>query len=68
MSTIAREVSLCTARASAKKTHLILEFRPHLACVLTPALPTIAQLLMSQGGERLDVRPHGGLARKARGY
>ena len=67
MSTIAREVSLCAARASAKKTHLILEFRPHLASVLTPALPTIAQLLLSQGGERLDVRPQRGLARNYRG-
>ncbi|CAE6973010.1 unnamed protein product [Symbiodinium sp. CCMP2592] len=67
MSVIAREISLCAARPSSKKTHLILEFRPHLASVLIPALPVIAVLLEARGGERLDVRPQGSLARKAKG-
>ena len=67
LTVVAREIAVCTARLTAKRTHMLVELRPHLASPLLPYLPTVALFLHDRSGERLDVRPQGALARKALG-
>ena len=67
LTVLAREIAVCSARLTAKRTHMLVELRPHLASPLLPYLPTMALFLHEQRGERLDVRPQGALARKALG-
>ena len=60
-------VSHCSARLSAKKEHVILDFRPVLNTVLARQSELISGLLDDCGGERLGKRAPGALVRRARG-
>ncbi|CAE7290285.1 unnamed protein product [Symbiodinium necroappetens] len=60
-------VSYCSARLSAKKEHVILDFRPVLNTVLARQSEFISGLLDGCDGERLGKRAPGALVRKARG-
>ena len=60
-------VSYCSARLSAKKEHVILDFRPVLNTVLARQSELISGLLDGCEGERLGKRAPGALVRKARG-
>ena len=60
-------VSYCSARLSAKKEHVILDFRPVLNTVLARQSEFISGLLDCCDGERLGKRAPGALVRKARG-
>ena len=61
------EISRCSARANAKKTHVILDLRPVLFGSIAKHADTIIKLLESYEGERLGRKPPGGLTRRARG-
>ena len=61
------EISHCSARINAKKTHVILDLRPVLFGSLAKHADTLIKLLESYEGERLGKRPPGGLSRKASG-
>ena len=65
MTAVAREISLCSARLNAKKTAVIVEFRPHVGSSLHAYLPTVQLFLAKKNGEKLSMRPQGALARKA---
>ena len=65
MTAVAREISLCSARLNAKKTAVIVEFRPHVGSPLHAYLPTVQLFLAKKNGEKLSMRPQGALARKA---
>ena len=67
LTVLAREIAVCSARLTTKRTHMLVELRPHLASPLLQYLPTMALFLHEQRGERLDVRPQGAPARKALG-
>ncbi|OLP96513.1 hypothetical protein AK812_SmicGene21236 [Symbiodinium microadriaticum] len=58
-------VSYCSARLSAKKEHVILDFRPVLNTVLARQSELISSLLDGCEGERLGKRAPGALVRKA---
>ena len=60
-------VSYCSARLSAKKEHVILDFRPVLNTALAKQSELISCLLDGCEGERLGKRAPGALVRKARG-
>ena len=60
-------VSYCSARLSAKKEHVILDYRPVLNTTLARHSELISGLLDSCEGERLGKRAPGSLVRKARG-
>lgn len=60
-------VSYCSARLSAKKDHVILDFRPVLHTPLARHSELISSLLDGCEGERLGKRAPGALVRKARG-
>ena len=60
-------VSYCSARLSAKKEHVILDFRPVLNTTLARHSELISGLLDGCEGERLGKRAPGSLVRKARG-
>ncbi|OLP88065.1 LINE-1 retrotransposable element ORF2 protein [Symbiodinium microadriaticum] len=60
-------VSYCSARLSAKKEHVILDFRPVLNTALARQSELISSLLDGCEGERLGKRAPGALVRKARG-
>ena len=60
-------VSYCSARLSAKKEHVILDFRPVLNTVLAKQSELISGLLDGCEGERLGKRAPGALVRRARG-
>lgn len=64
--TVAREVSHCSARLTAKKTHLILDLRPALSGRLMQHFASLCLLLDSYEGEKLGRKPAGALARRAR--
>ena len=64
---IAQEASHCSARTSAKETHLILELRLHSAAGLLPFFPWIKLCLCAMGGELLGPKPAPGWSRKLRG-
>ena len=53
------EISHCSARANAKKTHVILDLRPALFGSLAKHADTIIKLLESYEGERLGRKPPG---------
>ena len=59
-------VSYCSARLSAKKEHVILDFPPVLNTVLARQSEFISSLLDGCDGERLGKRAPGALVRKAR--
>ena len=61
------EISHCSARTNAKKTHVILDLRPVLFGSLAMRADTLSKLLESYEGERLGKRSPGALSRKARG-
>ena len=60
-------VSYCSARLSAKKEHVILDYRPVLNTTLARHSELISGLLDGCEGERLGKRAPGSLVRKARG-
>ena len=62
-----QEFALFSARANAKKTHLILELRMKMYSFLVPHSSTYIKLIEDYEGETLGKRPMGALARKARG-
>lgn len=64
---IAQEASHCSARTSAKETHIILELRLHSAAGLLPFFPWIKLCLCAMGGELLRPKPAPGWSRKLRG-
>ena len=64
---LAHMVSYCSARLSAKKEHVILDYRPVLNTILARQSEVISNLLDDCEGERLGKRAPGALVRKARG-
>ena len=64
---VSQELALFSARANAKKTHLILELRMKMHSFLVPHSSTYIKLIEDFEGETLGKRPMGALARKARG-
>ena len=64
---VSQELALFSARANAKKTHLILELRMKMYSFLVPHSSTYIKLIEDYEGETLGKRPMGALARKARG-
>ena len=62
-----REIIQCTARLTAKKTHLLVDLQPQLMGVLPSHMPVYMSLMQTYEGELLGRRPQGGLSRKARG-
>jgi len=64
---LSTHVAYCSARLSAKKDHLILDYRPVLHSPLAKYVSLMAALLDSYEGERLGKKAPGSLARKARG-
>ena len=65
---MSQELALFSARANAKKTHLILELRiMKMHSFLVPHSSTYIKLIEDFEGETLGKRPMGALARKARG-
>eukprot|EP00435_Cladocopium_sp_Y103_P043724 s40_g12.t1 len=65
-SDVAREVTHCSAKLSATKTHLILDVRPALWGQLVHYFSVIVGLLEELDGGKLGRKPAGGLARQAR--
>ena len=61
MSAVAREVSVCTARLNAKRTAVIVEFRPNVGSPPFAYLPTFQLFLGKKVGEQLarDASPRG---------
>ena len=64
---IAQEASHCSARTSAKETHIIVELRMHSAAGLLTFSPWFKVCLCAMGGELLGPKPAPGWSRKLRG-
>ena len=62
-----QELVHCSARLTARRTDVLIEFQPHLMGTLQKHASIYVSAMQLQGGELLGRRPPGTLSRKARG-